>query len=55
MIDARIDTQRYAYIAQKQYHYDNVKLDFDKINQFLEDKMRGIIRYKEELLNIDMS
>ena len=52
-IDGRIETQRFASITQKQHHYDRVKTDFKRINDFLEEKIRGATKHARDMLQID--
>jgi hypothetical protein len=31
-IDVRVDTQRYAFVARRKDHYDNVENELDSLN-----------------------
>lgn len=39
IIDARVDAQRYAFIARREEDYKKVEQNFERINKFLSEKI----------------
>ena len=52
-IDARVDAQRFGYIARRENQYNKVEQDFEQINQFLAKKIEGVKQYEQDLYSID--
>ena len=53
MLDARIETKRFAYITQRKAHYERLSNDYSQINAFLEEKIGGAKNYARDLYHID--
>jgi len=52
-IDARVEAQRYAFIARRRAHYEKVEEDFERINKFLSAKIEGVRQYERDMYKID--
>ena len=54
-LDARVDAQRYAYIARREPNYQQVEQNFTRINTWLSEKISGVRQYEKDLYSIDGS
>ena len=41
-LDARVESQRYTYIAMREEDYNKTEQSFQQINTFLNDKIEGV-------------
>jgi hypothetical protein len=51
-VDVRVETQRYAFVAQRKVHYDEVEQDLDSLNQYLSENVAAAKKHAIELFTI---
>lgn len=51
-VDVRVDTQRYAFVAQRKVHYSEVEQDLDNLNQYLAENVAAAKKHAIDLFSI---
>lgn len=51
-VDVRVETQRYAFVAQRKVHYTEVEQDLDNLNQFLAENVAAAKKHAVDLFSI---
>ncbi len=51
-IDVRVDTQRYAFVARRKDHYDQVEKELDGLNLFLSRQVEAAKKHAVDLFAI---
>lgn len=51
-IDVRVENQRYAFVARKKDHYDQVETELNTLNQFLASQVEAARKHAIDLFEI---